>query len=439
MKIFRICEKIYIVTSLLFFSGGLLQRAIAEDDHVARWTPDTGYRIGQFIIYVLLLPLLAVHWRKILRAVRYSGWIVALCFLAGLSASWSSDIRFTGLSAISLTALTLFAIYFASCFSWDEQLSMFAWLSVIVVLGSCFMAIFIPSYGISQDIHWGAVKGLFPNKNIMGRQMVFAILTLALAEPIAMPTWIRRSCLATAVVLLLLANAATSLVTAIFCALMFPVLYLLRVSKRRTLPLWVPIAPIVVLSLIGAIANYGALAHALGRNATLTGRVPLWNAVIGAIGHRPLLGYGYNIFWKRDSGELAKVIYAARFAAVHAHDGYLDILLAMGALGLLVFFGGYLTNLFRAIRVFQLGEIRGAKWPLFFLLFFAVFNLTESAILRPMSFLWIPFVSTFVSLALMRVSATAEDPHYARSVVARAALEGGNHGGVDGIVPGYGV
>src|SRR5271168_767347 len=370
MKIFRICEKIYLVTSLLFFAGGLLQRAIAEDDLTARWTPDPGLRIGQFVIYALLLPLLAVHWRKILHAVRYSGWIVALCFLAGLSASWSAGIRFTGFSAISLTALTLFSIYFASCFSWDEQLSMFGWLSVIAVVGSCFMAIFIPSYGISQDIHWGAVKGLFPNKNIMGRQMVFAILTLALAEPKAVPVWLRRCCLGMAVVLLLLANAATALVTAIFCTLMYPVLSLLRVSKQRTLPLWVPVAPIFALSLFAVVANYGALAQSLGRNATLTGRVPLWHAVIGAIWQHPWFGYGYNVFWKRDTGELAKVIYAARFPAMHAHNGYLDILLAMGALGLLVFFGGYLTSLFRAYRVFRMDEIRGAKWPLLFLLFF---------------------------------------------------------------------
>ena len=301
------------------------------------------------------------------------------------------------------------------------------------------MAIFIPSYGISQDIHWGAVKGLFPNKNIMGRQMVFAILTLALAEPKAVPVWLRRCCLGMAVVLLLLANAATALVTAIFCTLMYPVLSLLRVSKQRTLPLWVPVAPIFALSLFAVVANYGALAQSLGRNATLTGRVPLWHAVIGAIWQHPWFGYGYNVFWKRDTGELAKVIYAARFPAMHAHNGYLDILLAMGALGLLVFFGGYLTSLFRAYRVFRMDEIRGAKWPLLFLLFFAVFNLTESAILRPMSFLWIPFVSTYVSLALMRVAATSEDPEYARNAVAGSAVEDANHGGVNSIVPGYGV
>ena len=63
--------------------------------------------------------------------------------------------------------MTMFAIYVASCFDWDGQLDIFGWMSVIAVVGSCFMAIFVPSFGISKDVHWGAVKGLFPNKNII--------------------------------------------------------------------------------------------------------------------------------------------------------------------------------------------------------------------------------------------------------------------------------
>ena len=74
------------------------------------------------------------------------------------------------------------------------------------------------------------------------------------------------------------------------------------------------------------------------------------------------------------------MIYTVHFPAAHAHNGYLDILLAMGVVGLLVFLGGFVTSIWRAAKLFQANEIPGAKWPLFVLLFFAVFNLAESAI-----------------------------------------------------------
>jgi len=438
--ILRKIEKFYVVISILFLASGVIQRAVAEDDPTARWQPDTGYRIGQLIVYSILIPLLAVHWRKILRGLRQSGWIIALCALAGFSAAWSPDRRFTAFSGISLSAMTMFAIYVASCFDWDEQLDIFGWMSVIAVVGSCLMAIFVPSFGISKDVHWGAVKGLFPNKNIMARQMVFAILTFALGKPKGIPAWLRHSTLAGACILLVLANAATALLTALVCLAMYPALHLIRFSRRKTLPLWIPLFPVFALAAFAVIGNFTRVAEAMGRSATLTGRLPIWDAVFSAIGRHPWLGYGYNVFWKRDSVDLAKVIYTVHFPAAHAHNGYLDILLAMGVVGLLVFLGGFVTNIWRAAKLFQANEIPGAKWPLFVLLFFAVFNLAESAILRPMSFLWIPYVTIYVSLGLLEVEERSGSPEkLPREVVASSQVEVDSRGGGNGSLPGYGI
>jgi O-antigen ligase len=402
MKILRRFEQFYVTISMLFFTSGLLQRAIPEDDPNARWQSDIGYRIGQIIIFLILFPLLAIHWRKILRGLKQAGWIIALCGFAIASAAWSHDLRYTARQGILLSALTLFAIYVASCFDWDEQLNMFGWMSVIAVVGSCFMAVFVPSYGVSQDLHWGSVKGLFPHKNALGRQMVFAILTLALGRPKGIPNWLRHSTLAGACALLILSNSATPMIAMLVCVAMYPVLHLFRFSGRKTLPLWIPLVPVFAMGVFVVIANFGLVAEAAGRNTTLTGRIPIWNAVFSAIGRRPWLGYGYNVFWRRYSIDLAKVRYEVNYFPAYAHNGYLDILLGTGAIGLLIFLGGLVTNLWRAGGWFRANEIHGAKWPLFVLLFIAVFNLAESAIIHPMAFLWIPYVTIYVSLALLK-------------------------------------
>ncbi len=431
MKLLRTFEKFYIVVSMLFLTNGIIQKAIAESDVAGQTAPVPEDRIGQLLVCLILVPLLIIHSKKILAGLRQSGWVVALCSLAIASAAWSSDWRLTMRRGILLTAFTLFAIYIASCFDWDEILDLFGWLSVIAVLGSAFMAIFVPYYGISHDIHAGAVKGIFPHKNILGRQMAFAILTLWLARPKGIPVWLRNFTLVGACVLLILSNAATSIVTLAGCVVMYPLLQLLRVSKKRTAPLWLALAPLFAAAVYLLVANFGLILQATGRSATLTGRTVIWRSVLRYASDRRWLGYGFDVFWSH--------VHWAGGDLPTAHNGYLDILLAMGVVGLLIFVGGFLTVFSRAFALFWADEIRGAKWPLFVLLFFAVFNITESNILRLLTFLWIPYVTIYTSLGLMRVEALYPLPsRSANRELGEGDIEP-EPGPVNGGLPGYGV
>jgi exopolysaccharide production protein ExoQ len=401
-------EKCYVVFSMLFFANGVVPRAVAESDMAGQMQPVIGDKIGLWLVCVILGLLVIVHWRRVLAGLQQASWIIALCGLALVSAGWSYDAAFTARRGIVLGAVTMFAIYIASCFEWDEQLDLFGWMSVIAVLGSVFMAVFVPYYGISHDLHMGSVKGLFPHRSIMARQMVFAILTLWLGKPKGIPSSVRRLTLTAGAVLLVLSHAATSVIVMLLCLAAYPVAQLMRVSKRRTLPLWVPLAPLFGIGIYLVLSNFGFVLAAADRDSTLTGRTAIWHYTLEAIGRHPWFGYGYDVFWNRYTPELARVTQALQFRPPHAHDGYLDILLAIGAVGFVVFLGGFTTNLWRAFRLFRDDVFHGAKWPLFVLLFFTVFNFTESNILRPLTFLWIPYVSIYVSLGLLRVEAEAK-------------------------------
>lgn len=401
MTLLRKFERFYVVITLLFFANGVYQRAVAEDDRTANPAWNFQGQVTQLVIYMILVPLLIVHWREIRQGLRRSGWILALCALVLFSAAWSSDLVFTARRGILLSGATMFGVYLGSCFDWEEQIDLFGWVSVIAVMGSCFMAIFVPAYGISHDVHSGSVKGLFPHRSIMARQMVFAILTLWLGKPRAIPYWVRYCTIAGAFLLLFFSHAATSQLVMLVCLAAYPVLLLALFSRRRTLPLWVPLAPLVVIGGVLVVSNFDLVLEATGRTATLTGRFPIWNAVMRAISTHPWLGYGYEVFWHRNSLDLALLKHELSYIPPHAHNGYLDILISVGIFGMLIFIAVFLTNISRAISVFRSTTMRGAKWPLLVLLFFVLFNLTESNILRPMTFLWVPFVSIYVSLGLM--------------------------------------
>ena len=127
-------------------------------------------------------------------------------------------------------------------------------------------------------------------------------------------------------------------------------------------------------------------------------------AIEHAIGRRFWLGYGYAIFWVRQSGSLQEVL-AAGWNALSAQNGYLDMGLDLGIVGLALFFCTLASAIRRGAHALHSNFLRTAKWPLLFLIFFAVQNIHESDLIRLGTFMWIPFVATSVSLALMEAKA----------------------------------
>ncbi|MGO7785777.1 O-antigen ligase family protein, partial [Rhizobium ruizarguesonis] len=70
--------------------------------------------------------------------------------------------------------------------------------------------------------------------------------------------------------------------------------------------------------------------EALGKDATLTGRVPLWELVDLEISDRWMFGYGYQAFWTVANPEATRIWLKIGWASPHAHNGYRDILLSFG-------------------------------------------------------------------------------------------------------------
>ena len=71
----------------------------------------------------------------------------------------------------------------------------------------------------------------------------------------------------------------------------------------------------------------GEALEAMGRNATLTGRTSIWQAVLSFV-ERPMIGFGYENFWM---GERLNAL--RRMGGNSAHNGYLEIYLNLGWIG----------------------------------------------------------------------------------------------------------
>jgi O-antigen ligase len=171
----------------------------------------------------------------------------------------------------------------------------------------------------------------------------------------------------------------------------------LRWHALRTMSLLMYAAAAGGTLLTWIIADPKVFLGAMGKSSTLTNRIPLWGLVLEAIGKRPWLGYGYSSFWQGWHGDSAHICRVAGWIPPHAHNGFLDVCLDLGLVGLTIFLLGVVFALCRAVRSARRTTTVGGLWPITFLTFLLLYNLTESLILRQHNLFWLLYVAATLS------------------------------------------
>ena len=146
----------------------------------------------------------------------------------------------------------------------------------------------------------------------------------------------------------------------------------------------IPSAFILYLILAYGLDLSGSFASAVGRDPTLTDRTKIWAAVL-AIHTNPLVGTGYESFWL---GPRLERIWPLVGHVNEAHNGYLDIYLNLGGIGLallLMFMIASYRKICKQIGSSPLASLSLALWTM--MLFY---DMTESAFRGGL--LWITFL-----------------------------------------------
>jgi O-antigen ligase len=148
------------------------------------------------------------------------------------------------------------------------------------------------------------------------------------------------------------------------------------------------------------VSNAETIFNSLGKEVTISGRTLVWPLVLEKIWKRPWLGYGYETFWEDGwEGNPADIWenLIAGFEPPHAHNGFLEIWLEIGLLGLTVFVICYLITCLRSfIWLHKNRTIEGIA-PTILLIYILLLNLTESSLMRS-DIIWLIFVSIILSM-----------------------------------------
>jgi O-antigen ligase len=260
---------------------------------------------------------------------------------------------------------------------------------------------------------WGAMyhTGVTTNKNLLGfLLMVFGLFFLCslMAKAnantqTAEEKKIRRGDAIIGVVFLFqiqflftMADSSTALGAFIAAAV---VAITLRFSLIRTHFGKFVVAGLILLVVLQVLFGIHETAiEGLGRETTLTGRTDIWDLVL-KLQPNPLLGAGFESFWLGD--RLLKMWAAFPvFLPNQAHNGYLEMYLNLGIVGLVLFTGALaasyvsirqrLTNAAHATQDFVYENTFATFGPGFFVAYI-LYNVTE-ATFKPLTLLFIVFM-----------------------------------------------
>jgi O-antigen ligase len=363
-----------------------------------------------FVCFLFSIPFI----RRILSALIREKTLLIFIALILFSVFWCEYEKLTLRRSIALVLTTYFGLYLGCRYSLKEILKLLIYSFIATMFGSFLISIFLPNYGMEVGKHAGAWRGLFVQKNTLGLFAVTSSAILLLSGLIAREKKILLwSSLGLSIFLIVMCTSKTALVSLFVIIILIPIyraMSLTSANKLITLFAFGIIFSGILLTLL--VGNLEGATAALGKDATLSGRTTLWVSVIRKILERPFLGYGISGFWLGEFGESRDVWAMSPWLPNHAHNGWLDIALELGIIGLLVYLTGFILCFYRVIRLMKATKSSYyIAWTII-LSIIVMFNVTLSNMLDPNSFFWMIYVCIVASssqeMSFLRLSSNSK-------------------------------
>jgi O-antigen ligase len=170
------------------------------------------------------------------------------------------------------------------------------------------------------------------------------------------------------------ANSATSLACLILVAGILLASRLPSVARAPRRIMVLGMAAVCLFGVLEVTLDFsGSVVSLLGRDVTLTTRVPMWEG-LREMAANPLVGVGYESFWLGDRLDVLQ----EKYGGIHqAHNGYLELYLNLGLVGLGLIVGSILSGLLK-VRNHLSMNYPAAILRLCFIVTVAVYNYTEA-------------------------------------------------------------
>jgi exopolysaccharide production protein ExoQ len=325
---------------------------------------------GMAFVLALTVVSAGLRWRAMLFVLRHGGPLNLLLGFALASVLWSDVPEVTLRRWVSLTQAALFGYCLLAAFPMARILRLLAASIGLAMLASAAVALALPAAGTMQEPSLaGAWNGVFMHKSHLGSVAALGVLCFGWLwwnEP-GRRTWNMLG------VLLCIAMAV--------------------LAQSRS-------AQLVIMD-------------ALGKDASLTGRLPGWATLLELALQRPLGGHGYSAFFIADSAGVQDATRHAGWVMWNAHNTYLEILLQLGVPGLALVCWILLEQFARSLRECIAGDLPWASFALIYGLCHLATSAVESTAFRGGDIVSMLLV---MLLTALRLRASARDAVFRTSL-----------------------
>ena len=397
MGLARGLEGLLWMVVLCFFSGAIIGLTFADASALDN-SDGTFGRLLWYPVYAGIAALALFRLPRITQLAMMNPLIVVCVMWCGLSYFWSVDPGGTMRRTVALLMTTFAGLAFAARFDWREMIERIAGVMLVLCAITLLVVLLNPTRGIMQDIHPGAWRGPWVEKNYLGGVMtkgLAACLCAFAVRPSRGWLWVPGGMVCFALVLL--STSKTSLLISLSVIALF---FVLRVFRRYPI-LRVPVVFALVAGIAGVVGIVMLDAEwalsLIGKDPTLTGRTDIWTLLTRAIQQRPWLGYGYGVFWMDPLGPSYETRSVLQWAVPTAHNGWFDAWLSGGAVVIGLFLSLLVGTLLISMSRIKSGGVE-TYWVVLSLFFFIGFSLSESSILQQNDLSWFLFVATTAKL-----------------------------------------
>jgi exopolysaccharide production protein ExoQ len=404
-------KNVLIIALLLLTSGAFISLIVPESFNANTMTAgDENAQLLWGASDLIVIIACIFYSRQLISVASRQPWILAFVGWSTLSLLWSDFPLLTLRRVVGLICTMALGFLLGMRLEMKALLRLVAWALVFTIPLSFIAAIFFPSFGVMHRLDAEGWRGVFNHKNGLGANMGIALIVFTCMfweypkNRLKYLLW-----LLSAVVLLAFSRSMTAtIVTAMTLTIgLYRRLRLRPAQKVAIYALALVMGLAATLYLQGRMDSVFAL---VGRDPSLTGRIPMWQYSADAVSERPLLGAGWDGFWPGKGGD--KIRNLVRWEAPHAHNSFLELALNIGVIGLILFLICIFKCFHLAMRYSKDESQPVRLWPLLFYSYSFLYYFTEAPAVDRHTLTFILFCALSVSITeAMRMEAIHDEQH----------------------------
>jgi O-antigen ligase len=327
---------------------------------------------------------------------KYLSLFILLCLV---SAIWSSYHIISFKRSFQLLSVYLVVINALLFIEPSKLLKVLKIIIILYLLINVFSSLFINE---AIDPQFGTWRGITDHKNALARYCFYCFLISMFfyGEQNKLSTKITNYAISfVSVIIVFMSGSSTvifMLIIIIIVSLMFSIEEIfkpLRVGRTLLIITLLVIVSLIIVFNIFAPQVFGRIPAMFGKSTTLTGRTEFWEYLWTEADKKFFLGYGYGTYWIMGSSVIANfAAFTGGFKVNQAHNGYLEIILQLGRIGITLF-ATIVIILIR--RIFKLKS----NLSLLFLISLLFLDYTEATLFKP-GISTLVFMSLYIEISI---------------------------------------